>query len=361
MQAFAQTTETAPSAEQSPPPPPPAEPVQPLDVSPEALTGTLNSWIDGFYSLIPNMVVALVVLFLFWLLSRLALRLVKAWGDRRDRSNLGDLLGGFVKVAVMIFGVLMALTIVLPSVKPADLLAGLGIGSVAIGFAFKDILQNWLAGLLILINQPFKPGDQIVVNDHEGVVDRIETRVTAITTYDKRLALIPNADVYTNAVVVNTAFQVRRSEYDVGIGYGDDIRTAKQVILDAVKSVEGVEADPAPQVLVVDLAASWITLRPRWWTNSVRSDIVATRSNVIEAIKYALDDAGIDMPFDTVVHLWHDQTDAADGKRGEQREGWPKLGDAPKTRFEIELEEAAAGASEGKSRSGARNSARAAS
>jgi small conductance mechanosensitive channel len=339
MQAMAQEATGTTAAQTATDAAAEAAPVQPIDVSPEALTATLNSWVDGFYSLLPNIGVSIVVLLVFWALSHLARRVTKTWCARHDRDNLGNLLGGFIKAAVMIVGVLLALTVVLPSLKPADLLAGLGIGSVAIGFAFKDILQNWLAGLLILINRPFKPGDQIVVNGYEGVVDHIETRVTAINTYDKRLALIPNADVYTNAVIVNTAFEVRRSQYDVGIGYADDIRKAKKVILKAVQSVEGVEKDPAPQVLVTDLAASWVTLRPRWWTNSVRSDIVGTQSDVIEAIKYALDEAGIDMPYETSVQLFHDQTEETDGKPAEQREGWPAAGGTPpRSRLDVELE-----------------------
>lgn len=336
MLAFAQVAETRSDPEVSG-----AEPVQPIDVSPEGIYTTVDSWIDGFIRILPNLAVALLLFLLFVGLAVAAKYAVKRWARRRHRANLGEVLGGFVKAAVIALGALLALTIVLPSVKPGDLLAGLGIGSVAIGFAFKDILQNWLAGVLILLRQPFRPGDQIAVERFEGLVDRIDTRVTAIRTYDGRLALIPNSDVYTNAVIVNTAFDKRRSQYDVGIGYGDHTDKAKQVILSTVQSVEGVESEPAPDVLIVDLAASWVTLRPRWWTNSRRADVVEVKSRVIEAIKLALDEAGIDMPFETVVQLFHDQTDEKDGVRGAQREGWPKPPDEesrPRSRLEITLE-----------------------
>ena len=332
MQAFSQ--DAAPAATGA------EQPVQQIDVSPEGILDTLNSWVDGFFRILPNLAVAVAVFLLVWVLAVFARRALKAWASRRDRGNLGDVLGGFVKAVVIVAGALLALTIVLPSVKPVDLLAGLGIGSVAIGFAFKDILQNWLAGVLILLRQPFRTGDQIVVNGYEGSVDHIETRVTAIRTYDGRMVLIPNSDVYTNAVIVNTAFEKRRSQYDVGIGYGDNTAKAKEVMLAAVKSVEGVEKDPAPEVLVVDLAASWVTLRPRWWTNSLRTDVVHVQSRVIEAIKTALDKHGIDMPFETVVQLFHDQTEETDGLRGDQREGWPKVVDAdtrPRSRLELTL------------------------
>ena len=286
----------------------------------------------------PNLVVAVVLIGFFYILGLDAKTAVIRRADSRARDNPGDVLGGFIKAALIVTGFLFAMTVVPPSVKPGDLVAGLGIGSVAIGFAFKDVLQNWLAGMLILIRQPFRPGDQIVVDGFEGTVDHVETRVTAIKTYDGRLALIPNSDVYTNAVVVNTAFDKRRSQYDVGIGYADDIARARNVNLAAIGKVEGVETDPAPEVLVSDLAASWVTLRPRWWTDSNRTDVVHVKSNIVEAIKTAIDEAGIDKPFETVVQLYHDQTDEHDGIKGKQREGWPSSdgSNAPRSLYEVE-------------------------
>lgn len=333
MQAFAQGSGSAA--------PPEGQESATIDLSPEGLYATIDSWIDGFFRILPNLAVAAGVLLVFYAISVLTKHAVKEWASRRDRPNLGDVLGGFLRAVVIAFGVLLAVTIVLPSLKPGDLVAGLGIGSVAIGFAFKDILQNWLAGLLILLRQPFRPGDQIIVSGFEGTVDHIETRVTAIRTYDGRMALIPNSDVYTEAVTVNTAFEKRRSHYDVGIGYGDGIAKARKAILAGLESVKGVERDPKPDVLVVDLAASWVTLRARWWTESMRTDVVTVQSDVVEAIKASLDKEGIDMPFETVVQLFHDQTEETDGVRGEQREGWPQPPDssgAPRSRLQLTLE-----------------------
>jgi len=151
-------------------------------------------------------------------------------------------------------------TIVFPSIRPADALATLGIGSIAVGFAFKDILQNWIAGLLILLRRPFRRGDQIVINNYEGTVEHIEARATILKTYDGRRVVIPNSDVYTRSMIVNTAFPKRRSEYDVGIGFSDDIDTARRVILDALRAVEGVEQEPAPDVLAWELDSSTVNL-----------------------------------------------------------------------------------------------------
>ncbi|MEX6506592.1 mechanosensitive ion channel family protein [Jiella sp. M17.18] len=315
-QAFAQGAKPAPGA--------PHTVDQAVNLNPAYALSKVESWVVGFQKLLPNIAVAIVVLALICLAGWLVNRGFRRWARRRNRDNLGEVLGSFLQWIIILFGVLVALTIVIPSLNPADLLAGLGVGSVAIGFAFKDILQNWLAGLLLLIRQPFHVGDQIVVNGYEGTVDWIETRATIITTYDRRRVIIPNADVYSNAVTVNTAHTVRRSQYDIGIGYGDRIDHAREAILSALAETPGVEADPQAEVLVSDLAASWVTLRARWWTNSKRTDVVHTQAAALERIKAALDAAGIDMPFETQVHLFHDQTEETDGMRGRQREGWPK-------------------------------------
>lgn len=121
-------------------------------------------------------------------------------------------------LAVLFIGLLVALSVALPTFQPGDVVPVLGISSVAIGFAFRDILQNFLAGILLLLTQPFRVGDQIAADAYEGTVEDIQTRATFIRTYDGRRVVIPNA-VFTDTVVVNTAFEHRRLEFDVGIGY----------------------------------------------------------------------------------------------------------------------------------------------
>jgi small-conductance mechanosensitive channel len=286
-------------------------------------TQKLESIVEGFFWMLPNFGFAAVTFAIFlgaaWIARRSVVRVFRY----RKRLDLGELMGGFVKWSIIAFGLLVVSTIVFPSIRPADALATLGVGSIAVGFAFKDILQNWIAGLLLLWRQPFRRGDQIVVNTFEGTVEHIEARATILKTYDGRRVIIPNSDVYTRALIVNTAHPKRRSDYDVGIGFGDDIEKARHVILEALRSVEGVEADPAPDVLAWELDSSTVNLKVRWWTASKRSAVVAARGRVIEAVKRALTEAQIDLPFPTRVLLFHDQTDEADGDRRRQREGWP--------------------------------------
>ncbi len=294
-----------------------------LDADIQGLWNRIDNMLDGFVQLIPSMVIALVTLFIFYLVSKGVGQVIEKTFSGKSHQNLGQVLSRLAGWGVMFIGLLVAVAIVAPSVTPAKLLSTLGIGGVAIGFAFKDILQNFLAGILLLLRQPFEVGDQIIYGSYEGTVEEIETRSTLLKTYDGRRVVIPNGEIYTQAVVVNTAFENRRYQYDIGVGYGDNLDDAMEQILAAVKSVDGVLADPAPEVFVADLAGSSVNIRARWWTPSKRVSGVRIDSGVKLAVKKALDSAAIDMPYPTQVMLFHDQTESTDGNRAQQREGWP--------------------------------------
>lgn len=255
---------------------------------------------NGIIEQLPNMVIGVVIFFIFYILSDWIKTGVQKVASASGRSsNAGLVFGRLARYGTLIGGVLVALVVVLPNFRPTTLLGGLGISSVAIGFAFRDILQNFLAGLLILMTDPFRIGDQIIVNDFEGTVEDIQTRSTTLLTYDGRRVVIPNADLFTDSVIVNTAADKRRSEYDVGIGYGEDIETARAVVLDAVKGIEGVYQTPEPEVLMVDMASSSVNLRVHWWTDSARDVVMQVKDQVLTEIKNQLDVHGIEIPFPT--------------------------------------------------------------
>lgn len=295
-------------------------------------TATGHMWWNDFVTALPNIVAALVFLFVAWWVAKGLAVAVRKLSHRRGRYDLGAIMGSIVFATVIVVAVLVAAAIVFPSVKPGDVLATLGVGSVAVGFAFKDILQNLFAGILLLINQPFRRGDQIVVKDFEGTVEHVQSRATLIKTYDGRRVIIPNADIYTSPVTVNTAFDTRRSQFDIGIGYGDDPVEACRVFAEAIAKIEGVVADPAPEVLPWGLDDNWVTLRARWWTDSKRTTVVHITAKVIVAVYQVAKTHGIDLPYPTQVMLFHDQTEETDGDRKAQREGWPATDDAPRPR-----------------------------
>jgi small conductance mechanosensitive channel len=180
--------------------------------------GKIQAMIDGLVLMLPNIVLALIVFALFYLAGRGIRSLVRRLTRRhRQARNLGLVLGRLSQGITILVGLFVALSIVIPSFKAGDLVQLLGISGVAIGFAFRDILQNFLAGILILLTEPFQIDDQIVFKNFEGTVENIQTRATTIRTYDGRHIVIPNAELFTNSVMVNTAFDNRRLEYDVGL------------------------------------------------------------------------------------------------------------------------------------------------
>ncbi len=251
-------------------------------------------WWNGFFTLLPNLIVALVVFALFVGLAFLLGRMTRHSLKRRGREDLGEMLSDFAVWATVLFGLLIALTIVLPTLNPGDLVAGLGVGSVAIGFAFKDILQNWLAGLLILLRQPFRRGDQISVGQIEGTVLRINQRATLIKTYDARVVVVPNADIYTQSIMVHTAYEHRRISLDVTVGYENDVRAVQELILTALTGIDDVQKQPPPQVLPWDLGPTSLAIKVRFWIESRRSSEVAARARVVQAIKEAFQASDID-------------------------------------------------------------------
>jgi small-conductance mechanosensitive channel len=193
---------------------------------------TVQRMLNGFAAALPRLVLALVVVALFFFVAKGVRAVIRRNAQRRGEQKTLELaIGRLPQVAILVVGVLIAITAAFPSFTPANLVSTLGIGGVAVGFAFKDIFQNFLAGLLILVTRPFRVGDQIRYKDYEGTVEDIQTRATYVKTYDGRRVIIPNGELYTNSVTVNPAFPQRRWRYDIGIGYGDDIERARAIIL----------------------------------------------------------------------------------------------------------------------------------
>lgn len=290
----------------------------------DAAWAALEEMLTSLIAALPNLIVATLLLVLTYVLSRLSRRLVRRFVDRMSLTAGANLiLGRLLQWFVMFLGLLVSLMIMFPSFDAGQLIELLGIGGVAIGFAFRDIVQNFLAGILILLTQPFRLNDQIEVGDYEGTVENIQTRATMIKTYDGRRVVIPNADLFTQSVIVNTAYPIRRSEYPFGIGYGDDVSQAAALIVEALRGVEDVLPDPPPDVRLVALGDYSVSLLGRWWTDSRRSDVINVQDRVLASVKEKLSTAGIDLPFPTQHVLFHDQTEETDGDRAQQREGWP--------------------------------------
>jgi small-conductance mechanosensitive channel len=250
---------------------------------------------DAFLARLPSLALGVIVFFLFYggsiLVSRVILRATAV-----RRRNVGVVFARLVGAAVVFLGFLVSFSIVAPSFQAGDLIKVLGIGSVAIGFAFQNILQNFLAGLLLLWTEPFRVGDQIRLDNFEGTVEEIETRATTIKTYDGKRVVIPNADLFTRSVVINTAFDSRRWDSEVSVkSTQKDLAGLKSRIVDTVRKTEGVLPDPSPEALVVDLGdagSDIVKFHVSWWTRPRQHQMMITYDRVLTAIRKTLAEAG---------------------------------------------------------------------
>ncbi|MDY3305300.1 mechanosensitive ion channel family protein [Psychrobacter sanguinis] len=265
----------------------------------QVIASAANDMVNDFIVRLPYFMVAVVVLLVFWLLSLIFKSVVsKLLSKSHTHRNLVRVFQRIGGALIFFIGLMVAMVIAIPGFTPAKLVGALGIGSVAIGFAFKDIFQNLLSGILLLLSEPFRIGDQIVSGEFEGTVEDIKVRATTIRTYDGRQVVIPNSQLYTSALTVNTAYKRRRLELTVGIGYEDDIRKAKEVILQALEKAETVSKLAEPSVVATEFGASSIDLKVRWFINDgTQANKVASIHEVIVEIKDQLDAAGVNIPF----------------------------------------------------------------
>jgi len=181
---------------------------------------------------------------------------------------------------------------------PAKMLTALGLGSVAIGFAFKDVFENFLAGILILFREPFRLGDYVECGSIEGQVEEITIRDTHIRQTDGQRVVMPNALLFKEPVTVRTDKDLRRTTITCGVAYGEEVDLAREVITRAVKHVDTVRNDVRDvQIFAKEFNSSSIDFEVTWWTGSRPIDIRVSRDQVVAAVKRALDDAGIEIPF----------------------------------------------------------------
>lgn len=265
----------------------------------QTIMTSANHLLQQMISRIPYLIVASLVFVIFWVLSIFFKKAVtRILGSRKHHQNLVTVFRRVGSALILFLGFMVAMIIAVPSFTPGKLISALGIGSVAIGFAFKDIFQNLLSGILLLLSEPFRIGDQIISGNFEGTVEDIQIRATTIRTYDGRKVVIPNSQLYTSTMTVNTAYSQRRLEFDVGIGYENNIIDAQQVILSVLKAAPTVSKLAEPSVIATALADSSVVLRVRWFIDDgTQTNRVASINEVIILVKEALEEANISIPF----------------------------------------------------------------
>ena len=249
--------------------------------------------------MLPQFLISISIIFFTYLLAKLIRSLAKRILKRtKMRKSLVNLLVLLSSLGVWVLGIMIAAIILFPNLTPTKMLAGLGIGSVAIGFAFKDIFENFLAGILILLRREMRIGDYIECEGLEGKVENILVRETHIRQTDGQLLMVPNSLLFKNPLTIRTDLDERRTTIICGVGYAEDVDKAREVIKNAVQQCSSVISESRPvQVFAQEFADSSINFDVSWWTASTPLDVRHSRDEVIASIKHALDEANIEIPF----------------------------------------------------------------
>jgi small conductance mechanosensitive channel len=274
------------------------EPV-PLDALLSTLTDTVVEWGVFGAQMLPNALVALVVLVVSWFASRVLSKVMgNAVGRLSDNQQVTHLATVAARIAVFLTGVFIALSVLNLSGVVTSLLAGVGVIGLALGFAFQDIAANFIAGVLMALVRPFQLGDLIRTGDHFGVVERVDLRATELRSLDGDRVLIPNRDVYNAPIVNYTETPHRRVEVTLGVAYSDDLRRTKEVVEEALRGVPHRIEGREPAVVFDAFGGSSIDFRARVWVSAAsQSEFLSARSEAIVRIKEAMDAAGLHIPF----------------------------------------------------------------
>ena len=269
-----------------------------IDVASESAVDTLLGIWNSFTGHLPYIFGALVVLMLTWALARL-IDLIgsKVLGHWHKRESMKDLIKRLLGILVWVLGLLLTAIVLFPGLTPAKALGGMGLVSIAVGFAFKDIFENFFAGILMLWRFPFEKGDFIECESIMGRVEVIHVRMSYIRETTGELVVVPNSFLFMNPVRVLTDRSIRRTTIIAGVAYGENVSQSVEVITAAVEACETVEQNSPIQIFPQAFGSSSIDIEVTWWTQAKPVDIRRSRGEVVTAVKRALDEAGIEIPF----------------------------------------------------------------
>lgn len=271
----------------------------------QRLNATVRQLSRDAINSIPALIGVLIIVLFTWLIAKGVRFSAFQWAQRTEGDRSTEILIGRLGYgAVWVAGTVVALGVW--GIDFATMLGALGLTSVAIGFSLKDVLSNYISGVILLAARPFHIGDQVVIDGYEGTITQVQLRSTTIKTYDGRMIYIPNQEVFSASITNNTVSKYLRSSVFVGIDYDADIVKARQVIVEAISSLEKVQPDPSPEVLVSELAASTVNLEVRFWVDSRRAGFLETTSIVAQKVKEALQKYDIEMPTEIYTLLLKD-------------------------------------------------------
>lgn len=274
------------------------QPDMTLAGAPKTVLSALKKLWISFLERLPMLVGGLIVLILTWIVWKVLQRVAEMFFERAElRFSLRRLLNRMLRLVVWLGGITVTAMIVFPDFTLGKVLTGLGLLSVGIAFAFRDIFENYFAGILILWRFPFEKGDFITCKDVMGRVEDISVHNTMLRRVTGELVVVPNAMLFKNPMDVLTNWQRRQMRIVVGVDYDESIGQAREAIQQALEGCESVMESPEVEVYGQTLADSSVEFEVAWWTEPEPGRFRRSLNEVIEAVKKALDDADIEIPF----------------------------------------------------------------
>ncbi len=265
----------------------------------ETVTGKVETWIGSFIELLPNMAIALILFIIFILLAKAVRKVfIKIFKKSSDNLALQNLFGTIIYYLVLGTGLFIILEVLHLGKAVTSLLAGVGVIGLALGFAFQDIVANFVSGIILAFRKPFRVGDIIQVNDFMGPVTRTNLRVTVVKTFQGQEVYLPNKDVLQNPIINYSILGERRIDLAVGISYGDDLEKVQKIVVNALNQVEGVIRKENMIFAYTGFGDSSINFEIKFWIRYPDDPgFLSMRTQAIMAIKSAFDANDITIPF----------------------------------------------------------------
>ncbi len=255
----------------------------------------ISQFLDKVVAELPNVATALLIFIVSLYIARLLSNVINRVLTKRNTDReVTLLLTQVTRWSIIVIGTITALQ---RFFDVSAFLAGLGILGFTVGFAMQEIMQNFVAGVILLIQQPFEVEDVIETDQFIGTILAINMRTTEMKTVDGRIVIIPNAAILSNPITNYTRAEFRRVELPVGVSYDSDPAVARQVVLNSIQNVPGYVGDPAPVVIFHTFGGSSIDMSAYFWVDMSKTNPFAAKDAAFELIKAALEKKGIEIPF----------------------------------------------------------------
>lgn len=255
-----------------------------------------NEMLRDTIAFLPLLLLSLVAFLAIWLCGRLLTSSGGILSRIAPNPLVQTLVAQIVRLLFILLGLIVAMRIVGATAMLGSVLGAAGVMGLAIGFAVRDTIENYIASILLSIRRPFAPNDHVIIEGLEGRVTRLNSRATFLTSMDGSELRIPNAIVYKAKITNFSQIPERRFDFVIGVGYENDLCKALATALAAAKTSKGVLSDPAPQALIDGLDASTVSIKVFGWVDLRVSDYLKVRSEAIRAVKQAFDREAISMP-----------------------------------------------------------------